>query len=153
MIVKTVKIRSFLKTLVIALLVLIILFAVVFSANRLLKPGKIKLECEEDMLKFLHDLGWETSEQAINVREVTVPEDWNEVYTKYNDLQKQQGMDLEGFRGRPAEVYSFKILNYEGHPDNIVANLLICDGCLIAADVSCTELGGFMQGIRPQEAQ
>lgn len=147
MIVKTVKIKSVLKTLITILIVAAIVFAAVYTVNRLVKTQKIKLGSEQEMLSFLQDLGWETSESAINIREVTVPEEWNEVYTRYNDLQLQQGFDLTKYKGSPATVYSFKILNYPDHPDNIVANLLICDGCLIAADISCTELGGFMQGV------
>ena len=152
MFVKTVKIKKLLKVLLTLLIIMAAVFAAVYAVNRLVKPGCPRLETEEDMLEFLGNLGWETSDCAINVRDVTVPTDWNEVYTRYNDLQKQQGFDLSGYKGKPATVYSFKILNYDGHPDNMVANLLICKGRLIAADISCTELGGFMQGIAPQSA-
>ncbi len=151
MYVKTVKIKSALKALLTALIVAAVIFAAVYAVNRLVKPRAIKLCSEDEMLDFLHGLGWETSDCAINVRDVTVPSEWNEVYTRYNELQKQQGFDLTKYKGSSATVYSFKILNYESHPENIVANLLICDDKLIAADVSCTELGGFMQGVRRAE--
>ena len=151
MFVKTVKIKSILKALLTVLIIAAVIFAAVYAINRLIKPKDITLATEQDMLGFLHDLGWETSESAINIREVTIPEDWNDVYSKYNDLQVQQGFDLEKHKGSPATVYSFRILNYDGRPDNIVANLLICDGVLVGGDISCTELGGFMQGLAMQE--
>lgn len=147
MYIKTVKMRSVLKTAVTVLIAAAAVFAAVYAVNRLIKPPATVLETESERLGFLKSLGWETSEEAINCREVLIPEEWNEVYEKYNELQKQQGFDLEKYRGRTAEIYTYTVLNYEGRPDNMVANLVLCDGRLIAADISCTELGGFMQGI------
>ena len=150
MFIKTVKIRSLLKALVTILIIAAVIFAAVYAINRMIKPKDITLKTEQDMLGFLKDLGWETSDCAINVREVTIPAEWNDVYIKYNDLQLQQGFDLEKLKGEPAKVYSFRVFNYEGHPENIVANLLICDGVLVGGDISCTEMGGFMQGLAKQ---
>ena len=152
MFVKTVKIKSILKALLTVLVIAAVIFAAVYAINRVLKPKDIVMTSEQEMLNFLHDLGWETSESAINIREVTIPAEWNEVYAKYNDLQLQQGFDLEDYKGASATVYSFRILNYDGRPDNMVANLLICDGVLVGGDISCTELGGFMQGLAKQTA-
>ena len=150
MFIKTVKIKSILKALVIILVIAAAIFAVIYAVNRMLKPSAITLATETDRLGFLSNLGWETSGEPINCREVIIPEEWNEVYTKYNELQLQQGFDLSKFRGKTATVYTYTILNYDGKPDNMVANLVICEGRLIGADVSCTELGGFMQGIAKQ---
>ena len=146
MYVKTVKMRSVLKTLVTVLIIAAVVFAAIYTLNRLLKPSAITLETESERIAFLEGLGWETSGEAINCREVTIPEEWNEVYVKYNDLQLEQGFDLSKYKGRPAVIYSYSILNYDGKPQNIVANLVICGDKLIGGDVSCTELGGFMQG-------
>lgn len=147
MYVKTVKIKSVLKTAVTFLIIAAAVFAVIYAVNRMLKPAAIVLETEEQRLEFLKGLGWETSEEPINCREVVIPEEWNDVYEKYNELQLQQGFDLEKFRGKTAQIYTYTVLNYDGKAENMVANLVVCNGKLIAADVSCTELGGFMQGI------
>lgn len=153
MFVKTVRINQVLKAMVMILCVAAAIFAVIYAVNHLIKPNSITLETEADMLDFLHGLGWETSAASINCREVIIPEEWNEVYTKYNDLQLAQGFDLADFRGRTVTIYSYTVLNYDTHPENIVANLLICDGRLIGGDVSCTELGGFMQGLARKETE
>lgn len=150
MFVKTVKINSIIKALVTILIIAAVIFAAIYGINRLLKPSAIALETEAERLDFLRNLGWQTSEEPINCREVIIPEEWNEVYTKYNELQLQQGFDLSKYRGKTATVYTYTVMNYDGKPDNMVANLVICDGKLIGADISCTELGGFMQGIAKQ---
>lgn len=153
MYVKTVKIKSLLRAALTVLAIAAAIFAVIYTVNRLIKPSAIVLETAQQRLDFLHDLGWETSDEPINCREITIPTEWNDVYEKYNDLQRQQGFNLDKFRGKTATVYTYTVLNYEGQDDNMVANLVVCGGKLIAADVSCTELGGFMQGIAKAEAK
>lgn len=153
MYVKTVKIKNILKVLLTVLVIAAAVFALVYAVNRLIKPASRSLTDEAEMIAYLNSLGWETSEAAINCREVTVPEEWNDVYEKYNELQKQQGFDLSKYRGKKAVIYSFSVLNYDGKPENMVANLLICDGRLIGGDVSCTELGGFMQGLAKNNSE
>lgn len=153
MFVKTVKLKQVIKALATILCIAAAIFAVVYAVNRLIKPKEIALGTDAEMCAFLRNLGWETSETFINRREVIIPEEWNEVYTKYNELQLAQGFDLEKFRGKAATIYSYTVLNYDAHPENMVANLLICDGRLIGGDVSCTELGGFMQGLARKEAE
>lgn len=151
MYVRTVKIKSALRILIGILIAAAVIFAAVYAVNRLLKPSAITLETKEDMLDFLHSQGWETSEEPISCREAVIPTEWNDVYTKYNELQLAQGFDLSKHRGETVMIYTYAVLNYEGQPDNMVANLVISGGKLIGADVSCTELGGFMQGIARAE--
>lgn len=151
MYVKTVKMRHVLKTAVILLITAAAAFAAIYAVNRLLRPSAVTLKTEAEQAEFLKSLGWEISEKPINCREVTIPRDWNDVYSKYNELQLQQGFDLSDYRGKTATIYSYSVLNYKDHPENVVANLVLCDGRLIAADVSCTELGGFMQGVARAE--
>ncbi len=153
MYVKTVKIKSALRAAITVLVIAAAVFAVIYAVNRLLNPKGTVLETEEQRLAFLHEMGWETSDSAINCREVTVPEEWNDVYERYNRLQLAQGFDLTKHRGESAVIYSYTVLNYDGGRDNMVANLVVGkDGRLIAADVSCTELGGFMTGIAGAKA-
>lgn len=147
MYIKTVKIKSVLRAALTVLIIAAAVFAAIYALNRLLSPRGITLETEEQRLEFLHGLGWETSDSAINCREVVIPEEWSDVYERYNRLQLAQGFDLTKHRGKSAVIYSYTVLNYEGGRENMVANLIVSDGKLIAADISCTELGGFMTGI------
>ena len=72
-----------------------------------------------------------------------------EKYTKYNELQKSCGFDLEQYQGNKAKKYTFKVLNYEDESIEVVANLLICDDVVIGGDVSSTLLNGFSEGLIP----
>lgn len=101
---------------------------------------------------YLVALGWEISPEPVEIEEVLIPAEFDQVYQRYNELQKQQGFDLERFRGQRVKRYSYDIANYPGHSEHIRANLLVCDYRIIGGDVCCTELGGFMQGLQYQAA-
>lgn len=146
MFVKTVKIKSLLKILLILMAIAGVLLLAVTFVNRLTDQNKIILEDIPAQNAFLESLGWETSVEPVDVREVIIPEEWNSVFEEYNDLQKQQGFDLDKYRGKQATIYTYQILNYDG-AENVVANLMVFDGKLIAGDVCSAELGGFMQGL------
>lgn len=146
MFVKTVKIKSLLKILLILMAIAGVLLLAVTFVNRLTDRNKIILEDIPAQVAFLESLGWETSVEPVDVREVIIPEEWNSVFEEYNDLQKQQGFDLDKYRGKQATIYTYQVLNYDG-AENVVANLMVFDGRLIAGDVCSAELGGFMQGL------
>lgn len=146
MFVKTVKIKSLLKILLILMAIAGVLLLAVTFVNRLTDRNKIILEDIPAQIAFLESLGWETSVEPVDIREVIIPEEWNSVFEEYNDLQKQQGFDLNKYRGKQATIYTYQILNYDG-AENVVANLMVFDGRLIAGDVCSAELGGFMQGL------
>ncbi len=146
MFVKTVKIKSLLKILLILMAIAGVLLLAVTLVNRLTDQNKIILEDIPAQNAFLESLGWETSVEPVDIREVIIPEEWNSVFEEYNDLQKQQGFDLDKYRGKQATIYTYQILNYDG-AENVVANLMVFDGRLIAGDVCSAELGGFMQGL------
>lgn len=147
MFVKTIKLKKAAKILVYILTALLAAFIAVFLFNRIFAPKGIVMTGADERLEFLKSLGWETSPEPIDAREVIIPEDWNDVYKEYNSLQIQQGFDLEKYRGKSAEIYTYEVYNYGDRRANVVANLVISDGRLIAGDVCCTELGGFMQGL------
>lgn len=146
MFVKTVKIKPLLKVLLILMAIAGILLLAVTFVNRLTDQNKIMLEDIPAQVAFLEDLGWEVSAEPVDIREVIIPEEWNGVFEEYNDLQKQQGFDLDKYRGKQATIYTYQIQNYDDK-ENVIANLMIFDGKLIAGDVCSAELGGFMQGL------
>jgi hypothetical protein len=109
--------------------------------------SSVKLKTNEDRVAFIESFGWEVNESAVEIMEVSIPKEFDEVYSTYSELQKSQGLDLEKCAGKRAKRWSYLVLNYPQQDTEVRANLLICDNKLVACDLSSTELNGFMSGI------
>lgn len=108
-----------------------------------------KAEDEAQRIAFLSQYGWKINEEPIEVTEVIIPSEFNETYSAYNQIQKDQSMDLEPYKGQRAKKWVYEIKNYPGYPEDcgyIRATLLIADGLVIGGDVSSLEVDGFMHG-------
>ena len=102
-----------------------------------------------ERLAFISQFGWDVAEDPVQVTEILIPAEFDEVYQKYNEIQKQQDLDLTLYAGRRVKKWTYAVRNYpgyEGRADVIELNMLICDGLVIGDDVCSTELGGFMHG-------
>lgn len=106
-------------------------------------PKKISCATAEERLEYLNSLGWQV-EKSEEMKEITIPQKFNAVYNQYNDIQAEQGFDLENYKGKKAVVYTYKVTNYEDN-DNVIADLIVCDGILIGADLCDTNAeNGFL---------
>ena len=109
-----------------------------------------------ERLAFISQFGWDVAEDPVEVTEILIPAEFDEVYETYNEIQKQQDLDLTLYAGRRVKKWTYAVRNYpgyEGRADVIQLNMLICDGLVIGGDVCSTELNGFMHGFdRPEES-
>lgn len=100
----------------------------------------------EERLAFLRSFGWEPSETPTETQEVRIPEEFNEVFTRYNQLQQSQGFDLAGYAGKTVKRYVYRITNHPDGGQDHYATLLVYKNKIIGGDVTCTSQGGSMQG-------
>lgn len=84
------------------------------------------LSTTAERTEFLHAHGISAEGETAGV--VTIPTEWNAAFTDYNDLQKEQNLDLSRYKGRVAECYS-----YSGDGGAFVT-LLMYEGKVIAYD-------------------
>lgn len=151
MFIKTIKVKKPTAALGgILVLVIAIIAVALMIVHKLGNPAVYELKTESDRQSFIKEMGWQVSEEYEECKVVVIPEEFNDVYEKYNELQKEQGFDLSKYKGKTVEIYSYPVYNYEGYEDKdcIKCNILICDGILIGGDVCSVELDGFMQGLR-----
>ena len=106
----------------------------------------LSAETPEDRQSFFNQVGFEVNPVPIEVREIIIPEEFDEIYTNYNELQKSQSLDLTPYKGLRVKVWSYEILNYPGYENSggkIRGNILTHKGTVIACDVSDIGLNGF----------
>ena len=99
------------------------------------KNISLSVGSDADIDAFLAEFGCVAGER-ISDREITVPKTWNDVYTAYNELQREQGLDLVPYKGESAREL---VTALEGADD--CATLLISGGRIIAAHLSGMKYG------------
>ena len=98
---------------------------------------------------FLAQFGWKISDEPVEISEVIIPEDFDAGYAEYAGMNKEQGLDLEPYKGLRAKRWTYDVLNYPGLENltgTVQANLLIYEGRVIGGDICSLEQGGFIHG-------
>lgn len=98
----------------------------------------------EDGIKFLEQYGWSVSEQIVEECEVTIPKEFDKVMTQYNEIQKQQGLDLGKYTRKSAKRYTYKITNYPNYEGTVYANIITYKNRVIAGDICTADAKGFI---------
>jgi len=106
------------------------------------------IKTNEDRIKFLAQFGWQVNPEAVQSVEVTIPEDFDKIFTAYNELQKRQGLDLTKFKKKNVQRYTYEITNYDGYDSVVYANILVYRNKVIAGDVCSADTKGFMHGLQ-----
>ena len=95
---------------------------------------------------FLEQFGWKVGETPMEQEDVLLPSSFNDTYEQYNQIQKEQGLDLLQYAGATCRRYTYEVTNYPGKASGVVANLLVLDGRVIGGDICSVELNGFIHG-------
>ena len=130
------------------LLGIIAVLAVVYYAVCVRPAGEsgIAGATNAERLAYINSFGWTVETEPEEIAEVTIPAQFNDVYTAYNELQKQSGFDLLPHAGKICTQYKYTVTNHTAG-SSVYLCLLVREGVIIGADVSSAELGGFMHGI------
>lgn len=131
----------------ILLLTGIVVVLITFLSNHQAKPASkdtvIRCATTEERVNYINSFGLKTDSREQS-KEIIIPEQFNDVYNKYNEIQKKQNFDLTDYRGKTAVMYTYNITNYEDN-DNVIANLIVYEGILIGADLCDTSAdNGFL---------
>lgn len=99
-------------------------------------------------IAFLRDLGYEVAPEEEEVREILIPDEFDDVFSGYNDIQKAAGMDLEPYHGKRVKCWTYAVTNYPGQ-ENVLAHLYVYKDKIVGGDIAGTALDGFMHGLTP----
>ena len=104
-----------------------------------------------DGTRFLSQYGWKVSGEA-EEEKVKIPAEFDAVLDKYNEIQKNQGMDLSKYRNKTLVRYTYEVANFgdvSGIPygDTVYITILIYRNKVVAGDVCTADLNGFITGL------
>lgn len=104
------------------------------------------IKSNEDRIEFLGQFGWEVNAEPIEEAEVTIPEQFDKIFTGYNEIQKRQGLDLSDYKKKKVTRYTYEVTNYEGEEGKVYANLLVYRNRVIGGDLCSADVTGFIHG-------
>ena len=115
------------------------------AASATVDPKGVKTN--EDRIAYLASYGWTVSEEPVSVEELMIPEQFDETYSQYLELQASQGFDLTQYCGKRVKRYTYQVTNYPTGATDVQAGLLIYKNTVIGGDVLSAQLGGFIHGL------
>ena len=136
-------------------LVLLVIFVPTYDSGALPTGQEVEytgIKTNEDRVNFLSRFGWTVESQAVLEEEVTIPSAFDSVFVEYNDLQKEQGLDLSKYKRKTVTHYRYKVTNHPSGKE-VYANLLVYRGKVIGGDISEKDMNGFVYGFRGDVTQ
>jgi hypothetical protein len=97
---------------------------------------------------FLKSFGWDVTTSPVESGQVRIPEAGNEVFDRYNTLQKNQGYDLSAYAGKTVMRYVYQINNFPSASAPVYATLLVYKNQVIGGDVTDTSAKGAIRSFR-----
>ena len=111
------------------------------------QTGAPAMSANDARVKFLEELGWSVSASPTQSGQVKIPTEPSEVYSRYNDLQKEAGYDLTQYAGKTVMRYVYKVNNHES-TEPVYATLLVYKDQVIGGDVMDTAPGGKILSLK-----
>ena len=106
----------------------------------------MSISSNDDRIRFLASFGWEVVTSPAETSQVRIPAETNEVFDRYNALQKAMGYDLAPYAGKTVMRYVYTIKNYPGATEPVYATILIANNQIIGGDITDTSATGKIQG-------
>lgn len=104
------------------------------------------MKTDADRVKFLAQFGITVEPTAISSEEVKIPDTFDKVYLGYNEIQKNQGLDLSDYKNKKVMRYTYRVTGYEGYDGEVWANVLVYRNKVIGGDVCSADVNGFVHG-------
>jgi hypothetical protein len=90
-------------------------------------------------MSYLKGIGLNADDSNVTHKDILIPENFNDVYSNYNALQKKSGFDLTNFRGKYAVLYTYSLNSeYDIH-------LIVYKNRIIGGDIAALNINGEMK--------
>lgn len=125
----------------------ILAFALTLGGRAVAASAEVKnIRDNDDRLAYLAGLGWQTSSQPIATEELLIPEEFDESYTGYLQLQSDQGFDLTQYKGKRVKRYTYQLTNYPSQDEPVQISLLIYKNRVVGGQIQSSS-GSFLHGL------
>ena len=105
------------------------------------------IRTNEDRIAFIAQFGYTVESEPLESCSFTLPEEFDRVMAGYNEIQKQQGLDLSRYRKKELTRYTYTVTNYEDYEGTVYINLLIYRDRVVGCDICSADPAGFVDGL------
>ncbi len=105
------------------------------------------IRTNEDRIAFIGQFGYTVEGEALETEEFTLPGEFDRVLAGYNEIQKEQGLDLSRYAKKTVTRYTYTVTNYPEYEGTVYVNLLIYRDRVIACDICSADPAGFVEGL------
>ncbi len=142
---KTIGVLAVLLVAVTAVLVVVGLHSAPPQAVNAGRKYSLSASTNEERMAFFKQFGWNVNAEPVDAGDVTIPEKFNDVYFSYNNIQKEQGLDLLPYAGKTVQQWTYAVTNYP-QQESMRGTILVDNGKVIGGDLCTPQLNGFMTG-------
>ena len=96
-------------------------------------------------VQYIATLGVDLQSDEYEQKQVIIPQEFGEVYSNYNTLQRAAGFDLSAFKGKKVMVYTYHTT------DGKTVNLMVYKNKLIGGDIADLNINGQMTALKGNE--
>lgn len=134
--VKASKRRLITVILCIAVITAIFIASLCFPADRTMmtKADRVAGDSDEACAAYLKSIGYTAILPASSVREIQLPDTFDNALNAYNTLQQQAGFDLSLYAGQRVKYRTYELSDYPGD-QLVLAHLYTHDGIIIGGDI------------------
>ena len=105
------------------------------------------IKTNEDRVNFLSSFGWSVVDEPVYEKTFVMPESFDRVMQGYNEIQRQQGLDLAKYRKKKVTRYTYEVTNYGNEDGKVYANIIVYKNKVIAGDICSSSPDGFVHGL------
>lgn len=120
----------------------LVLAAILLGQFLSVKAYDVDVSTNAKRVQYIATLGIKLKSDNYTKKDVIIPQEFNEVYRKYNVVQQEANFDLRQYSGKTVSVYT-----YECDSEKVV-NLMVYKGKLIGGDISETRISGRMEPLK-----
>ena len=132
--------------------VIVVLILLLGGGNSSTTTAAPSVAGNDGRVQFLKNLGWDVNASPAESGQVRIPQSENQIFSRYNDLQKSAGYDLSAYAGKTVMRYVYKISNYPNATEPVYATLLVYKDKIIGGDITDTAASGVMQALVKRSA-
>ncbi len=104
------------------------------------------VETSADVAEFAKQFNIYVGNSPCETVELRIPQKFDAVLEKYNEIQKNQGLNLEKYKNKQVKRYTYAVLDDKGSETGSYLSIIVYKNRVVAGDISNNENGGFVSG-------